>query len=625
MIRSLNHSAVIIRDGEMMKKANTSPLSTLADVASSLASVVTPSQRGEPSITHVCSLLQHNFILQRPRDSGVWGVSIALFENKYLIVGGVNSNLVARYTVYAGTTAVGNQQQPLPPSSVALLRSGDLIRSINGRPIAAFHSFEDIVRCLQNSFCLSFVVLRDSNLPENLTKSQNFETTEQVYALLKPFLSQLTPLPHPRSISLDSTEIRKPIAFPRVLTFTFTNQLFKDEKGNALVYDDDLEYSPEEGTRASLFLPEIGSYKHWLEKRKTAWRKNYRVYLLEGESDDVEDDSPTEVSLDFWSGQGYSSFHDWLNNRTSCWKRSYSWNLRKRKAIEQLVDEVVHYPSSFEDAHLFGDWLRVRKNQWMVLRRKRYRMLEQKLKDTCESHDVVVHAANPEMGSKAVDNPESPPAVVRQTKGEMLLIDLMLEEQEKRRLARLKTFDFDFLFDAKLGAPDDVIAHCMHFLHPSEHGVLLCISSKSSAAFKQRDEMWRQLSPRTWVLPRRPRKPWYSLYITKMRQEAEASQKQSDDLLSKVASILFKGDHSTKVEKLVSDGERKFGFDVDYVSGIVCERNSMLNLAVINGRQKVVRWLIEKKGADIGKYQIPQTFCNVSCYLTRLVCSRISR
>jgi len=38
---------------------------------------------------------------------------------------------------------------------------------------------------------------------------------------------------------------------------------------------------------------------------------------------------------------------------------------------------------------------------------------------------------------------------------------------------------------------------------------------------------------------------------------------------------------------------------VDYNSGVVCERNSMLNLAVIGRRLKVVRWLIEIKGADI--------------------------
>jgi ankyrin repeat protein len=45
--------------------------------------------------------------------------------------------------------------------------------------------------------------------------------------------------------------------------------------------------------------------------------------------------------------------------------------------------------------------------------------------------------------------------------------------------------------------------------------------------------------------------------------------------------------------------EKEILFDVNYVSGVVCERNSILNLAVIHGRQKVARWLVESKGADI--------------------------
>lgn len=57
-----------------------------------------------------------------------------------------------------------------------------------------------------------------------------------------------------------------------------------------------------------------------------------------------------------------------------------------------------------------------------------------------------------------------------------------------------------------------------------------------------------------------------------------------------------------KIEKLVQKGEEDFGFNVNYVSPVVCERNSILNLAVIHQRHKVVRWLVDQKSADIESY-----------------------
>ena len=40
-------------------------------------------------------------------------------------------------------------------------------------------------------------------------------------------------------------------------------------------------------------------------------------------------------------------------------------------------------------------------------------------------------------------------------------------------------------------------------------------------------------------------------------------------------------------------------FLTNSLTGVVCERNSLLNLAVIHERHKIARWLIEVKGADI--------------------------
>jgi len=87
-----------------------------------------------------------------------------------------------------------------------------------------------------------------------------------------------------------------------------------------------------------------------------------------------------------------------------------------------------------------------------------------------------------------------------------------------------------------------------------------------------------------------------------MWEEEEKGRKQSDDLLTKIGKILSKGDHLYKVEKLVNEAEKSFSFDVNYVSGVVLERNSILNLAVIDGRHKIVKWLIEEKMADIESF-----------------------
>jgi ankyrin repeat protein len=87
-----------------------------------------------------------------------------------------------------------------------------------------------------------------------------------------------------------------------------------------------------------------------------------------------------------------------------------------------------------------------------------------------------------------------------------------------------------------------------------------------------------------------------------LRREQHDCQKRWDDLLLKCYAVLLKGDHLQKIEKLVFKGEAAFGFDANYVSPVVCERNCLLNLAVIQQRHKVVRWLVDQKGAAIESY-----------------------
>jgi len=261
-------------------------------------------------------------------------------------------------------------------------------------------------------------------------------------------------------------------------------------------------------------------------------------------------------------------------------------------------------------------WLRVRKIQWRLQRRKRQRRKEQEHAAIMNSEEATageetnstdggqVHNKSAETStciSKTGGKTHLPRHHHHQASGVMVHIDALLEEQEQRvkKQKVTHTFDLLFVFDARLGAPDDVIAHCLRFLDCSEHGKLLCVSAKTSAVMKEREDLWRQMCPTHWVLPRRPRKRWHELYITRIRQEEETARKRSDDLLTKLAALLVKGDHIQKVEKFITQGEKKFGFKVNYVSGIVCERNSVLNLAVIHRRFKVARWLVEEKGADI--------------------------
>ena len=185
-----------------------------------------------------------------------------------------------------------------------------------------------------------------------------------------------------------------------------------------------------------------------------------------------------------------------------------------------------------------------------------------------------------------------------------MYIDEMLEDQERlsKEIENRPPLDISWLFDSQLGAPDDVILVVMQFLCPCDHGNLLCLSRNSYALFKKRDLMWQTLCPRHWILPRRPRKPWCVMYITKIRAEEESSRKRSDDLLLKANSIMEKGDHFIKIEKLVSKAQKDFTFSVNYTSGVVMERNSLLNMAIINGRHKIAKWLIEEKNADIETY-----------------------
>lgn len=415
------------------------------------------------------------------------------------------------------------------------------------------------------------------------------------------------------------------------------NPWFRFSEGcECIPYDDNsIEYFKEDGTRAALFLAPIGNFNAWLSRRKATWRRRYKVYELSTtekiltescailEKEDNIRETCT-VAFDFWNHQGFASFDDWLAARFIQWKRSYSWNARKRKRIQQDCQEVVHLASSNPTVESFGHWLRVRRYQWRMLRRQRQRLIEHKKGAFNDPHsapkgslgivlekgfrpstdDVPFRSVVP-VGSLPATSPLSPRKrlhLLSSEDKETAFIDEILEakEEEDRRRTERPPIDIARFFDAAQGIPDDVIAHCFEYVPCREHGKLLRIDRQSSKYLRDRQQLWRSLCPQHWILPRRPRKPWHDLYLSKLKEEHLQRQKQSDDLLCKCSAALFKGDLLQKIEKLVEKAENDdAGFDINYVSGVVCERNSVLNLAVIHRRHKVVRWLVDAKCADI--------------------------
>ena len=92
----------------------------------------------------------------------------------------------------------------------------------------------------------------------------------------------------------------------------------------------------------------------------------------------------------------------------------------------------------------FAEWLRVRKNQWKVLRRKRQR-----------------ECAN-----------------IEKVDTELIVFDAVLEEQESSSAPRT----FAFLLDSDLGCPDDVVVKVLQYLKPTEHCKFFCINNVTRQA-----------------------------------------------------------------------------------------------------------------------------------------------
>ena len=392
----------------------------------------------------------------------------------------------------------------------------------------------------------------------------------------------------------------------------------KRSPSRCIPYDDNfIDNSKEDGTRAALFLPRIDNFSDWLSRRKRTWRDRYSVYSQPADPShgtnlgvDYFEDTERELStvaIDFWTQQGFHSFEEWLETRVVSWRRTYSWNKRKKRRIQQECETVIHLPCHPTEGEV-RTWLKIRRNQWRIQTRKRQRLASAGERDCHTEADDL----KPETVNQAEETSSESNEIESKTSHlwssdqprEIAFIDEILEEAEEQRLKRVKRDPFDLkkFFDSNFGMPDDAIYVFLSFIPCKEHGKVLAIDRGTSKCLKERTEVWKQLCPSRWKLPRRPRKPYHVLYLSNLRKEHELHQKRWDDLLIKVAGVLERSDAIQKVEKIVKAGEDEFGFEVNYISSVVMERNSILNLATIHRRHKVIRWLVEKKGADIESF-----------------------
>jgi hypothetical protein len=565
-----------------------------------------------------------------------WGLSLALFEGREpLILGDVQLHSAACTTGFWSALLRDNFWTPFKTdfcvlqfthillqhpcdSHVEPLLPGDCILAINSALVSKMGAtLTELTEYLRQETKLCLLVMRDNDAilaaqeifarPQPMLASRSYMAALAAYNVYRTRTSQsltnwqqgaVTGSPFQyRPETLGCLRNCEPILKIKSLKAaapleTYTNSLFTNENGMPCAFVDNCEVDPEEGGRAALFLQPIDNLQLWIRERKRKWQATYKPHVLLPDTYLVEATrcQPFDsVVVDFWSSQGFSSFDSWLAARKITWARQYSWYQRKRRKLDVTRSVSIHCN--------FETWLSVRKDQWRI---NRYRV---------KRHQQELHSAGAADDWNREQCEGSPASTVvhdlnySSAKPKLLFIEDILQEEERKRKAHDERPPLDIMvfFDVKYGMPDDVITHFVEFIQPLERVRLLCISKSSRTALTDRKNVWQMLCQKRahWKLPRRPRRPWHELYLHHLRVETELARKKLDELLSNASVILIKGDHLQSIEKLVALAERDYAFDVNYSSGVVCERNSILNLAVIHSRHKVVRWLVESKNADV--------------------------
>mmetsp|Transcript_39160 Transcript_39160/g.81918 ORF Transcript_39160/g.81918 Transcript_39160/m.81918 type:complete len:1072 (+) Transcript_39160:146-3361(+) len=513
------------------------------------------------------------------------------------------------------------------------INPGDAIVAINGMPVSGFPSMGNLVSYIRQN-CqrkMILVAMRHEHVwkaaleqmcAHPVGREQQKERgdmgekqattvhiTKAVKEAWKVVLSSRVGNHHAKRKMTTQPDAKKR---PKIPTPVYTNSLFRDGSRKPVPYCDNNEFDAEDGKRIRGFLnDEIEqSFHRWLRKRKATWKESRpRKQICHTAEDAItEEREESSVQHTFWFANGHESFDQWLSASKSKWTRAYSWHKERRETLQSECEKEVHFPldstttiESQAQLNQFENWLSARKQQWRLERRKRQRhRVEPPGVPTEDEKTCSATGAS----SFECDADDPNPCSRKSNNNQTMYFDEILEDEEERLTNKeekmsCQPMDITWVFDSQYGAPDDIIVNIMTYLLPSDHGNLLCLSFGTNFIFKQRSDMWKTLCPKHWVLPRRPRKSWCVMYITKIRAEEEASRKRSDDLLLKANIIIDKGDKLEKLMKLVRKGEKDFEFSVNYTSGVVLERNSLTNIAVIAKRHKIIKWLIEKKGADI--------------------------
>ena len=161
-------------------------------------------------------------------------------------------------------------------------------------------------------------------------------------------------------------------------------------------------------------------------------------------------------------------------------------------------------------------------------------------------------------------------------------------------------YSLEWVFNGDINPVDDVVFHFSSFLTDLELVRICSLSSRSRKMMEGRQEFWKAKCKCLPVdLPKRPRLTWFRLYFSLLKKSYLTTLSLSNELLLKCSAVLQKGDNLIKMKKLVLGGIKSFNFDVNFTSGTVGERNSILNLSVILGRRNVARWLVTSMRANV--------------------------
>jgi hypothetical protein len=162
---------------------------------------------------------------------------------------------------------------------------------------------------------------------------------------------------------------------------------------------------------------------------------------------------------------------------------------------------------------------------------------------------------------------------------------------------------------------DGIEEALMTFLGPGDLRQLPLVNRRFRAEFRA-DDKWKVLCKEHHKFDEDERlrqwfegQTWYNFYFQMVESNRE-KMRMSNDLLDESLKILLSTSASNPVQrlqKLVSNGEKSFQFDVNYLSTLrVGDKTSshvvhksLLTLAILCNQLYVVQWLIHDKGVDV--------------------------